>query len=136
MINYRYVRLPQWCSNKESACYAGDAGSTPELGKSPGGGNSILAGDIPWTEEPGRLQSIGSQRVGHDWATEHIYIHIGKWYKHTNKKFFFKKERGLNYMLVGYLFYIQHCVYFNPKLLIYPSLINWFFIKVQRQTNR
>ena len=24
---------------------------------------------IPWTEKPGRLQSIGSQRVGHDWAT-------------------------------------------------------------------
>ena len=24
---------------------------------------------IPWTEEPGRLQSMGSQRVGHDWAT-------------------------------------------------------------------
>ena len=32
---------------------------------------SILAGRIPWTEEPGRLQSIASQRVGHDWATEH-----------------------------------------------------------------
>ena len=27
---------------------------------------SILAGRIPWTEEPGRLQSIGSQRVGHN----------------------------------------------------------------------
>ena len=26
----------------------------------------ILAWKIPWTEEPGRLQSIGSQRVGHD----------------------------------------------------------------------
>ena len=27
---------------------------------------SILAWRIPWTEEPGRLQSVGSQRVGHD----------------------------------------------------------------------
>ena len=27
---------------------------------------SILAWRIPWTEEPGRLQSIGSQKVGHD----------------------------------------------------------------------
>ena len=27
---------------------------------------SILALEIPWTEEPGRLQSTGSQRVGHD----------------------------------------------------------------------
>ena len=31
--------------------------------------SSILAWKIPWTEEPGRLQSTGSQRVGHDWAT-------------------------------------------------------------------
>ena len=28
--------------------------------------SSILAWRIPWTEEPGRLQSIGSQKVGHD----------------------------------------------------------------------
>ena len=28
--------------------------------------SSILAWKIPWTEEPGSLQSIGSQRVGHD----------------------------------------------------------------------
>ena len=31
--------------------------------------SSILAWRIPWTEEPGRLQFMGSQRVGHDWAT-------------------------------------------------------------------
>ena len=31
--------------------------------------SSVLAWKIPWTEEPGRLQSIGSQRVGRDWAT-------------------------------------------------------------------
>ena len=31
---------------------------------------SILAWRIPWTEELGGLQSMGSQRVGHDWATE------------------------------------------------------------------
>ena len=28
--------------------------------------SSVLAWKIPWTEEPGRLQSMGSQRVGHD----------------------------------------------------------------------
>ena len=31
--------------------------------------SSILAWKIPWTEKPGRLQSMGSQRVGYDWAT-------------------------------------------------------------------
>ena len=45
-----------------------DEGSIPELGRSPGErhGNhsSILAWRIPWTEEPDRLWSIGSHRVG------------------------------------------------------------------------
>ena len=42
-------------------------GFTPGLGRSPGGGHgnhsSFLAWRIPWTEEPGGIQSIGSQRV-------------------------------------------------------------------------
>ena len=40
---------------------------------------SILARRIPWTEELGRLQSMGLQRVGHDWATNthtHTHTHI------------------------------------------------------------
>ena len=44
--------------------------SIPVPGRYPGVGNgnnsSILAWKIPWTEEPGRLQSIVSQRVEHD----------------------------------------------------------------------
>ena len=36
---------------------------------------STLAWQIPWTEEPGRLQSIGSRRVGHDWATSHTLVY-------------------------------------------------------------
>ena len=39
------------------------------LGKGMGTHSSILAWRIPWTDEFGRLQSMGSQRVGHDWAT-------------------------------------------------------------------
>ena len=33
--------------------------------------SSILLSKIPWTEEPGGLQSVGSQRVRRDWATKH-----------------------------------------------------------------
>ena len=33
--------------------------------------SSILAWRIPWTEEPGRLQSMGLQRVRHNWMTKH-----------------------------------------------------------------
>ena len=36
--------------------------------------SSILAWRIPWTEEPGRLQSTGSQRIGHDLATKQHLI--------------------------------------------------------------
>ena len=37
--------------------------------------SSILAWEVPWTEEPGGLQSMGSQRAGHNWATEHTHTH-------------------------------------------------------------
>ena len=51
-----------------------DMGSIPGLGRSSGGGNgthsSVLAWRIPWTEEPGGLQSMGLQRVGHDLTTK------------------------------------------------------------------
>ena len=56
----------------------GDLGSISGLGRSPGEGNgnihsSILAWELPWTEEPGGLWSMGSQRVRHDLATEHAH---------------------------------------------------------------
>ena len=49
---------------------SGDTVSIPMSRRSPGGGmathSSILAWRIPWTEEPGGLRSIGSQKVGHN----------------------------------------------------------------------
>ena len=54
---------------KNPPANAEDVGSIPGSGRSPGGRNSnhssLLAWEIPWTEEAGRLQSMGSQRVGH-----------------------------------------------------------------------
>ena len=55
---------------QETASNVGDPGLIPGSGISPGEGNgnplqySCLGN--PWTEETGRLQSMGSQRVGHD----------------------------------------------------------------------
>ena len=40
---------------------------------------STLAWKIPWTEEPGRLQSVGSLRVRHDWATSLWLFTIMHW---------------------------------------------------------
>ena len=56
--------------SKESACNAGDPGSILGLGRSPGEGNgyplqyTCLENSID--RKPGRLQSMGSQRVGHN----------------------------------------------------------------------
>ena len=38
--------------------------------------SSVPAWIIPWTEEPDRLQSVGSQRVRHDRAAEHIHMYL------------------------------------------------------------
>ena len=51
---------------KESACKVGDLGWEDALEEGMATHSSILPWKIPWTEEPGRLQSIGSQRFGHD----------------------------------------------------------------------
>ena len=62
--------FPGGSDGKESSCNVGDLGSIPGLGRFPDKGMpthfSTLAWIIPWTEEPGGLQSMGSQRVGHD----------------------------------------------------------------------
>ena len=58
------LSFPGGLDGKTSAFNAGDLGSIPGSGRSPGEGHgthfSILAWKIPWVEEPGR------QRVGHD----------------------------------------------------------------------
>ena len=69
--------IPCDLDSKESACNVRDPGSVLGLGGSPGEGNgnplqySYLR--IQWTEEPDGLQSMGLQRVRHDWVT---YTHI------------------------------------------------------------
>ena len=41
--------------------------------------SSTLAWKIPWMEEPGRLQSMGSQRVGHNWTTSLSFFTFMRW---------------------------------------------------------
>ena len=65
--------FPGGSDGKQFACNAGDPGSFPDqevpLEKEMATHSSILAWGIPWTEEPGRLQSMGSQSVGHSLMT-------------------------------------------------------------------
>ena len=62
--------FPGGSVGKESACNAGDLGLMPgledTLEKEKATHSNILTWRIPRTEEPGRLQSMVSQRVGHD----------------------------------------------------------------------
>ena len=65
--------FPGGSDNKESTCNVGDPGSIPRwdpwedpLEKGMATHSTILAWRIPWTEEPGGLQSMGSLRVRHD----------------------------------------------------------------------
>ena len=62
--------FPGGSDGKESACSTGDLGLIPgwedPLEKGMATHSSILTWRIPWTEEPGGLQSMESQRIGHD----------------------------------------------------------------------
>ena len=65
---------PGGSDGRESPCIVQGLGSIPGLGRSPGGGydNSVfLPGESPWTEEPGWLGSMLSQKVG---LTEQLSI--------------------------------------------------------------
>ena len=81
--------LPRWLSGQESACQAWESGTIPESEGSPGGRmtthSTILAWKIPWTEEPGGLQSMRPWRAGHNWAlpllvTSSVFRILLLWY--------------------------------------------------------
>ena len=75
-VKIRWYKNNKWlikCSNRcceYNECY---------LEKAMAPHSSTLAWKIPWMEEPGRLQSMGSLRVGHDWATSLSLFTITHW---------------------------------------------------------
>ena len=75
---YVVMGLPGGSTVKNPPANSGDMSSIPGLGRSPGEGNgnplqySCLK--IPWTEKPGRLQSMGLQRVGYKEMATHSSI--------------------------------------------------------------
>ena len=80
--NYFILGLSWWFSGKESACQCRRHEFDPWVGKIPwkkkiATHSSILAWEIPWTEEPGGLQSTGSQRVRHDITIKQQYFMLG-----------------------------------------------------------
>ena len=79
--------------------------------------SSILAWRIPWTEEHGELQSIGSQRVGHDWATEHLVLN----YTHLTQIF-------LIFLYCAWVYKKHSDVLYLIRLgnsVVYPTYLNF-----------
>ena len=75
--------FPRWLSGKEPAppmqeTQAWSLGQEDPLEEEMAANSSLLAWRTPWTEEPGGLQSMGSQRVGHDLATKLTHIWVRK----------------------------------------------------------
>ena len=72
-LDFIQARIYGHLVSKESPGSAGDPDLIPRLGRSSGEGNGnpleYPCLEIPWTEEPGRLQSMGLQRVRHNWVT-------------------------------------------------------------------
>ena len=65
VIRYAFIHYQSFLPKIEIFVYS--CGPLLEKAKAPH--SSTLAWKIPWTEEPGGLQSMGSLRVGHNWAT-------------------------------------------------------------------
>ena len=93
-------RLPWQLSGKVFSCNARDTGLIRGSGRSPGGGQFSR---IPWTEEPGRLQSMGLQRTRHNWSD----------LAHTNIQMFTVKFIHIFYVLE--LFYNIQIYIFNTR---------------------
>ena len=102
---------------KESACNTGDPGSIPgqedPLEKGMATYSSVLAWRIPWTEEPGRLQFMGSQRVGHNWATDTFQFCTFQVYILHKEFLEFHAEATspLNTLSVGFIFSLLHLLW-------------------------
>ena len=88
---------------KETACSVGDLRLVSELGWSPG--ERILAWRIPLTEEPSILQSMGSQRVKHDWVTDAFTFKKGTVlkFKQNSKLWKFIWEKYLSRTYSGFI---------------------------------
>ena len=100
-----YLGFPGGSDSKESACNAGDMvwsmDQEDPLEKEMATHSSTLAWRIPWREEPGGLQSMGLQRVGHNWAANtqwqniNMQINIKLWSSPLRGKIIFFLNNNL-----------------------------------------
>ena len=141
MGTFLHCGLPRWCSGKQSACHSRRLqrhGFDPWLWKIPWSRKwqptpVFLPGESPWTEEPGWLQSMGSQTVGQNWTTKHSIVWV-KFLKNGVYKtisYHFKTAWILRQKMVKSLFIIlmRHCS-FKYKESRGKYTINHFEVQV------
>ena len=127
--------FPGGSEGKESACNAGDLSSIPgwedPLEKGMATHSSILPWRIPWTEEPGRLQSMGLQRMGCNWSdwarSPNSRTWLSDWPLLSSFFFFFNSFLGpLRQELTRYdVFWINfNFLYLFNSLLVFVFLLS------------
>ena len=117
-----------------------NAGDTRDTGSIPGSEDplekgmtthsSILAWRIPWTEEPGGLHSIGSRRVGHDWATKQqqwdIYLILSRINMQQRLGDLTNMERARSQLFCGKSIIFSMLLYFN----IFDTFNKWYYYTI------
>ena len=105
---------------------AGDQGLVPASGRSPEERNAnplqYSCLEIPWLEEPGRLQFMGLQRVQHNWATSLLSFKNGKVFKIFSRFVLCPCHANLK----------QHVLYITGYMMTYPG----FLRKVKKKKKR
>ena len=114
---------------KNTSANAGDAGSIPWLGRSPGGEmathSSILAWTIPWTEEPGGLQSKRLQRVDliERLSTHSYYVRVTGGHSSLNQSYYQRSARNSSQEGRHLVFIFNMDIFFKPLVSVPFSLI-------------
>ena len=111
--------FPTSSDSKASACNAGDwvwsLGQEDPLEKEMATHSSILAWKIPWTEEPGELQCMRLQRVGHKTNT-HTHTHTEDWVSSSMSPQKLMPQRCRNTILMEEK--IEHRAHFTSRSLV------------------
>ena len=93
--------------------------------------SSTIAWKIPWTQEPGRLQSMGLQRVGHDWATS---LSLSSIFYGLNRVFPYRSSTmTLLFFFISHLppfSFLGRFMYLTTKIFAWQSilLLIWFIL--------
>ena len=131
--NCDYTRLLWWLRHKRICLQCRRPEFNPWVRKTPlkkrmATHSNILAWKIPWTEEPGGLQSMGSQRVGHHWVTNTFAEILGHLLKLTsNITFWMPSFRPWKHFTCTFLEILILSCY------IFEWILNYLILAIRQQ---